>query len=72
LVFDCYYFSAQTRQVLLQNSIKACAAINKSKYQDAVKMVESQILQPGDIAAVYNTPFKEIVLGYFNPDPMVK
>jgi len=71
LVFDSYYFSAQTRQVLLQNNIKACAAINGSKYQDVVKMVESRILQPGDISAVYNDPYKELVLGYYNPDPQV-
>jgi len=72
LVFDSYYFSAQTRQLLLQNHIKACAAINGSKCQDVVKMVESRILQPGDISAVYNDPYKEIVLGYYNPDPMVR
>jgi len=34
-------------------------------------MVESRILQPGDISAVYNDPYKELVLGYYNPDPQV-
>jgi len=34
-------------------------------------MVDRWILQPGDIAAVYNDPHREFILGYFNPDPMV-
>jgi hypothetical protein len=71
LVFDSYYFSAQSRQLLLQNDIKTCAAVTPNKYQDAVKMVEKRILQPGDIEAVTNDAYQEFILGYFNPDPMV-
>ena len=71
MIFDSYYFSAETRQIILQNNIKVCAAITPTKYRDPVKMVDRWILQPGDIAAVYNDPHREFILGYFNPDPMV-
>jgi hypothetical protein len=71
LIFDSYYFSAQTRQLLLQNDIKTCAAVTPSKYCEAVKMVEKRILQPGDIEAVCNDIHREFILGYFNPDPQV-
>jgi len=71
LVFDSYYFSYQTRQLLLQNNIKTCAAVNPSKFREAVALVDKRIIQPGDIEAVYNEPHKEFVLGYFNPDPQV-
>jgi len=71
LIFDSYYFSAETRQMILQNNIKVCAAVTPTKYRDPVKMVEKWILQPGDIAAVFNEPHREFILGYFNPDPQV-
>ena len=71
LVFDSYYFSSKTRDILLQNSIKTCAAVTMSKFKEAVSLVEKRIIQPGDIEAVYNEPHKEFVLGYFNPDPQV-
>ena len=71
LVFDSYYFSFKTRQLLLQNNIKTCAAVNPSKFREAVALVDKRIIQPGDIEAVYNEPHREYVLGYFNPDPQV-
>ena len=71
LVFDSYYFSFKTRQLLLQNNIKTCAAVNSSKFREAVTLVDKRIIQPGDIEAVYNEPHREYVLGYFNPDPQV-
>jgi len=71
LVFDIYYFSFKTRQLLLQNQIKTCAAVNTSKFREAVALVDQRINQPGDIQAVYNEAHKEFVLGYYNPDPQV-
>ena len=71
LVFDSYYFSSKTREILLQNNIKTCAAVTMTKFKEAVSLVEKRIIQPGDIEAVYNEPHKEFVLGYFNPDPQV-
>ena len=72
LVFDSYYFSSESRQYLLQNGVKVCAAVSKSKYPQVVTILSKHIHQAGDIEAAYNEKFGEIVLGYYNPDPQVK
>ena len=71
LVFDSYYFSFKSRQLLLEKGIKVCAAVTSSKFKEAVSLVDKRIIQPGDIEAVYNEAHREFVLGYFNPDPQV-
>lgn len=71
IVFDCYYFSSETRILLLQNKISACASVNINKYPAAVSLVSSRITQAGDIEAVFNEDNGEMVIGYFNPDPKV-
>lgn len=71
LVFDSYYFSAMSRQLLLENGIKACAAVTLNKFKEAVDLVNRRIFQPGDIEAVVNDSHGELVLGYFNPNPQV-
>lgn len=72
LVFDSYYFSADTRQLLLQNDIKVCAAVNSSKFPAVVNILSRRISKAGDIEAAYNREHGEIVLGYYNPDPNVR
>ena len=71
LVFDSYYFSAETRKLLLENEIKVCASISLSKFPSAINYVASKITQPGDIQAIYNFDSGEFLLGYYNPDPSV-
>lgn len=71
LVFDSYYFSAKSRQLLLENDVKACAAVTINKFKEAVDLVNRRIFQPGDIEAVFNESYGEFVLGYFNPNPQV-
>ena len=72
LVFDSYYFSAATRKLLLENDIKTCASITKEKYPSMANFISHHIVQPGDIAAMYNEEFGEFILGYWNPNPQVK
>lgn len=71
LVFDSYYFSSETRKLLLQNGVKVCAAVNNSKFPEVVSILSRKIHQAGDIEAAFNEEHREIVLGYFNPDPNV-
>ena len=71
LVFDSYYFSSETRKLLLQNRVKVCAAVNSSKFPEVVGLLSKYIRQAGDIEAAYNEKHGELVLGYFNPDPQV-
>jgi hypothetical protein len=71
LVFDSYYFSAETRKLLLENHIKVCAAVNSSKFPEVVSILSNHIHQAGDIEAAYNEKHGELVLGYYNPDPEV-
>jgi hypothetical protein len=71
LVFDSYYFSTETRKLLLQQNIKVCAAVNSSKFPELVSILSRHIHQAGDISAAYNEKNSELVLGYFNPDPKV-
>jgi hypothetical protein len=72
LVFDSYYFSAATRNLLLSHNIKTCASITKEKYPAMVNFISHRIVQPGDIAAMYNEEFGEFILGYWNPNPQGK
>ena len=72
LVFDSYYFSAATRDLLLRNNIKTCAAITKEKYPSLVNFISHKIVQPGDIAAMYNEDYGEFILGYWNANPQLK
>ena len=48
-----------------------CAAVNSSKFPEVVSILSKKIHQAGDIEAAFNEKHKEIVLGYFNPDPNV-
>lgn len=72
LCFDTYYFSANSRQLLLENDIKVCASISPSKFPSVVNLVASRITKPGAKAAVYNSAHGEFLLGYHNPNPQVK
>ena len=69
LVFDSYYFSADTRQLLLSCKIKTCAAVNKEKFPSMVALLRERISQPGDISALYNEEHGEFLLGYWNSNP---
>lgn len=71
LVFDSYYFSADTRQLLLSCNTKCCAAVNKEKFPSMIALLGERISQPGDISALYNEKHGEFLLGYWSSNPNV-
>lgn len=71
LVFDSYYFSAETRKLLIEEGIKVCASVNSWRFAEVVAILSKEIKKAGDIQAAYNERHGELVLGYYNPDPQV-
>ena len=71
LIFDSYYFSQRSREILLSSNTKTICSVNSRIFSTLVSMVDYACNLPGKITLLFREESRELFCSYWNPDPKV-